>query len=54
MIEQGAANEKLAAQVKHDFEELSNPIASDWRVKAVADADQAFDGILKAKCYIAE
>lgn len=51
---QGAANEKLAAQVKHDFEELFNPVASDWRVKAVADADQAFDGILKAERYIAD
>jgi hypothetical protein len=49
---QGAANDKLAGQVKHDFEELFNPDANDWRAKAVADADRAFEGILRAECFI--
>jgi hypothetical protein len=49
---QGAANEKLARRVKYDFEELFNPAASEWRAKAVADADQAFTGILKAEGYL--
>jgi hypothetical protein len=31
---------------------LFNPAASDWRIKAVADADRAFSGILKAESYI--
>ena len=49
---QGAASEKIARKVKQDFEELFNPSASDWRRKAVADADQAFEGILKAECFL--
>lgn len=48
----GAASESLASRVKTDFEELFNPAAEDWKVKAVADADQAFAGILKAYGYI--
>ena len=48
---QGAANDKSAERVKHDFEELFNPAASDWKEKAVKDADQAFEGILKAEGY---
>jgi hypothetical protein len=51
---QGAVNVRVAAQVKRDFEELFNPAASDWRAKAVADADRAFAGILKAECFMAE
>ena len=48
----GTGNEKIHAQAKHGFEELFNPTAKDWREKAVADADQAFTGILKAQGYI--
>lgn len=48
----GAINDDLARQVKHDFEELFNPVADDWRAKAIADADQAFEGILKAEGYL--
>jgi hypothetical protein len=48
----GAANDRLVAQVKYDFEELFNPTARNWRVKAVADADQAFEGILRAECFV--
>ena len=48
----GAVNQKLAERVKHDFEELFNPRAKDWRAKAVADADRAFAGILEAEGFI--
>ena len=51
---QGTTSEKIATRVKHDFEELFNPAASDWRAKAVTDADRAFTGILKAECFIKE
>jgi hypothetical protein len=51
---QGTTSEKIATRVKHDFEELFNPAASDWRAKAVTDADRAFTGILKAECFIEE
>jgi hypothetical protein len=47
-----AANEKLAAHIKYDFEELFNPAALDWKEKAIKDADQAFGGILAALGYI--
>ena len=49
---QGTDNNKLAERIKHDFEELFNPDAPDWREKAMEDADQAFEGILKAEGYI--
>jgi hypothetical protein len=45
-------NQKLAQKVKYDFEELFNPAAYDWRDKAIQDADQAFEGILKAEGYV--
>lgn len=48
----GADNEKIQAQAKYGFEELFHPAAKDWREKAVADADQAFTGILKAEGYV--
>jgi hypothetical protein len=47
----GTGNEKIDTLVKHGFEELFHPAAKDWREKAVADADQAFAGILKAEGY---
>ena len=50
----GSVNDKLAERVKYDFEELFNPVATDWRAKAVADADQAFMGILKAEGYLVD
>jgi hypothetical protein len=49
---QGADNEKLAAKVKYDFEELFNPSAPEWKMKAIQDADQAFEGILGAEGYL--
>jgi hypothetical protein len=48
----GARNEALMTNAKHGFEELFNPAARDWKEKAVADGDQAFEGILKAEGYI--
>ena len=51
---QGGDNEKLAAKVRQNFEELFNPAAPDWREKAIQDSDQAFEGILRAEEYIHE
>ncbi|HKJ37167.1 MAG TPA: M14 family metallopeptidase [Anaerolineales bacterium] len=48
----GADNDKLATKVRENFEELFNPAAPGWREKAMQDADQAFEGILKADGYI--
>jgi hypothetical protein len=48
----GAGNPKIRAQIERDFLETFYPKAVDWRVKAVADADRAFEGILKAEGYI--
>ena len=49
--QQGAGNDRIRAQVEHGFEELFNPSALDWKEKAVADGDQAFEGILTAEGY---
>jgi hypothetical protein len=49
----GVQNADILAKAKHGFEELFHPEAKDWREKAVKDADQAFNGILKAEGYIA-
>ena len=48
----GTKNEKLLAKAKYGFEELFNPEAKDWKEKAFADGNQAFEGILKAEGYI--
>jgi hypothetical protein len=48
----GARDERVLAQARQGFEELFNPSAADWKEKAVADGDQAFEGILKAEGYI--
>jgi len=48
---QDSDKEKLEQKVKNDFEELFNPSAPNWREKAIQDADQAFEGILKAEGY---
>ena len=48
----GALYEQVADMVKQEFEELFNPSASDWKEKAVADADQAFSGVLRAEGYL--
>jgi hypothetical protein len=48
----GAGSDEIHTRAKHGFEELFNPAAKDWREKAVADADRAFTGILKAEGFI--
>ena len=48
----GAVNDKVHAEAKRGFEELFNPSATDWKEKAVKDAEQAFEGILKAEGYM--
>jgi hypothetical protein len=49
---QSRDSKKLTKKVKYDFEELFNPSAPEWKAKAVQDADQAFEGILRAEEYI--
>jgi len=48
----GAANDQMARKIERDFEELFNPAADNWRIKALEDADQAFEGILLAQGYV--
>jgi hypothetical protein len=47
----GTTRNPIRIRIKNDFEELFNPSAIDWRTKAIADADQAFEGILRAEGY---
>ena len=46
------SNQKLVQKVKYQFDELFNPAANNWREKAIQDADQAFEGILKAENFV--
>jgi hypothetical protein len=48
----GTANEKIQAQIEYNFLEAFYPRSEAWREKAVADADQAFEGILTAESFI--
>lgn len=48
----GSRSPKGRARIENDFLELFYPQADDWQRKAVADADQAFEGILKAEGFI--
>ncbi|MFN8434819.1 MAG: M14 family metallopeptidase [Anaerolineales bacterium] len=48
----GASNDQVHAEAKRGFEELFNPSAADWKEKAVRDAEQAFEGILKAEGFV--
>ena len=43
----GALREATARRVQADFSELFAPTEKTWRAKAIADARQAFDGILQ-------
>jgi predicted deacylase len=45
----GAVNDRVRAQVQHEFAELFMPSDAAWQVKAHADARQAMEGILRAK-----
>jgi hypothetical protein len=48
----GTRQPRTRARIERDFLELFYPQAEDWQIKAVADADQAFEGILKAEGYL--
>jgi hypothetical protein len=48
----GAANPRIHGLVAREFQELFGPLEEKWRAKAVADADQAFAGILRAEGFI--
>jgi hypothetical protein len=50
--EYGCRDKNTLMRVKRDFQELFFPQAKDWQEKALADADQAFDGIFKAEGFI--
>jgi len=44
----GSKDEKTAAKIRHEFQELYFPAEHRWREKALADGRQAFEGILSA------
>ena len=44
----GAKNERVARQIRNEFEELYFPSEAGWREKALTDGRQAFEGILRA------
>jgi hypothetical protein len=46
------ADENSQQQIAYDFDELYTPRETRWRNKAMADAAQAFDGILRAEEFI--
>jgi hypothetical protein len=48
----GASNTTLRQRIERDFRELYIPDEEHWRVKAITDADQAFEGILHAEGFI--
>ena len=48
----GASDHAVKQRVLVDFQELFFPQEEKWRRKAVADADQAFQGILNAEGYL--
>jgi predicted deacylase len=46
------ADASARRQIAFDFDELYTPREIQWRTKAMADAAQAFDGILRAEGYL--
>ena len=44
----GAKNERIADQVRKEFDEFYFPPETKWREKALTDARQAFEGMLRA------
>ncbi len=48
----GASDDEIKSRIQLEFQELFNPQEGKWRAKAIADADQAFNGILKAEGFI--
>ena len=47
----GASSRAIHKRVLGNFRELFYPSEDRWRRKAVADADQALDGILRAQGF---
>ncbi len=47
------APEHVRRQIEQDFEELFFPRSPEWQAKAIADAQQAFEGILRAEGFLA-
>ncbi len=47
----GAATAEAQAAVAEEFRELFEPSEPGWRIKAVADANEAFAGILRAEGF---
>jgi hypothetical protein len=45
----GAASPEAEREIREEYEELFNPKEVKWREKALADARQAFEGILNAR-----
>ena len=43
----GAANNRIEESVRREFLESFSPSEERWRRKAIADADQAFEAILR-------
>jgi len=52
VYQHGARNAVLRAYVARDFRELFDPPDEEWRRKAIADARQAFEGILRAEGFL--
>jgi predicted deacylase len=46
------ADDSARAKIAREFEELYAPRDEQWRAKAIADARQAFDGILRAEGFV--
>ena len=46
------ADDSVRAHIARDFENLYAPRDEQWRAKAIADARQAFDGILRAEGFV--
>ena len=50
----GARNRKARKRIERDFQELFAPREERWRAKALADARQAFQGILRAEGFLSQ
>ena len=48
----GARTKQIEKEVRREFLESFSPSEENWREKAVADADQAFRGILKMEGFL--
>ena len=54
LVNHGAKNETIAEYIRKEYQEQSFPAEERWREKALADARQAFKGVLKAHNLIGE